>query len=75
MEKAKQAIRDFTSKSGHHDTTVHSATAPAVEHETVRPQQHENINTAIDREVHQDHCKFPYILPPPSRETENRVCV
>ncbi|KAK8026699.1 hypothetical protein PG991_003755 [Apiospora marii] len=55
MEKAKQAIRDFTSKSGHHDTTVHSATAPSVEHEAVKPQQHENINTAIDREVHQDH--------------------
>ncbi|KAK8050518.1 hypothetical protein PG994_012248 [Apiospora phragmitis] len=55
MEKAKQAIRDFTSKSGHHDTTVHSATAPAVEHETVKPQQHENINRAVDREVHQDH--------------------
>ncbi|KAK8139100.1 hypothetical protein PG984_002480 [Apiospora sp. TS-2023a] len=55
MEKAKAAIRDFTSKSGHHDTTVHSATAPAVEHETVKPQQHENVNTAIDREVHQDH--------------------
>ncbi|KAK8088093.1 hypothetical protein PG997_003054 [Apiospora hydei] len=55
MEKAKQTIRDFTSKSGHHDTTVHSATAPAVEHETVKPQHHENVNTAIDREVHQDH--------------------
>lgn len=55
MEKAKQAIRDFTAKSGHHDTTVHSAAAPAVEHETVKPRHHEEIQTAVDREVHQDH--------------------
>jgi len=55
MDKVKAALTDFTSKSGHHDTTVHEAVAPAVTHETVKPHQHEEINTAVDKEVHQDH--------------------
>jgi len=55
MEKAKAAIKDFTSKAGHHDTTVHETVDPAVKHETVKPTRHENVNTAIDKEVHQDH--------------------
>jgi len=55
MDKVKAALTDFTSRSGHHDTTVHEAVAPAVTHETVKPHQHEEINTAVDREVHQDH--------------------
>lgn len=55
MDKVKQALTDFTKKSGHHDTTVHEAVAPAVVHETVKPHQHEEINTAVDKEIHQDH--------------------
>jgi hypothetical protein len=55
MEKAKAAVSDFMSKSGHHDTTVHETVAPAVQNEVVKPHVHEEINTAIDKEVHQDH--------------------
>ncbi|KAF2131659.1 hypothetical protein P153DRAFT_336156 [Dothidotthia symphoricarpi CBS 119687] len=55
MDKAKSAINEFMSKSGHHDTTVHEAVAPAVQHEVVKPHQHEEILTAVDKEVHQDH--------------------
>lgn len=55
MEKAKAAVRDFVSKSGNHDTTVHERVAPAVKHETVKPTQHEQVHMAVDREVHQDH--------------------
>lgn len=55
MDKAKAAVSDFMSKSGHHDTTVHEKVAPAVVHNTTIPQTHEEIQTAIDKEVHQDH--------------------
>ncbi|RAR07098.1 hypothetical protein DDE82_003040 [Stemphylium lycopersici] len=55
MDKAKAAITDFMGRSGHHDTTVHEAVAPAVQHEVVKPHVHEEINTAVDKEVHQDH--------------------
>lgn len=55
MESAKQAIKDFTSKAGHHDTTVTEHHAPAVTHEHVTPTTHEQATTVIDREVHQDH--------------------
>ncbi|KAL5407436.1 hypothetical protein PMIN03_007159 [Paraphaeosphaeria minitans] len=55
MEKAKAAVSDFMSKSGHHDTTVHETVAPAVSNEVVKPHVHEEVNTAIDKEVHQDH--------------------
>ena len=55
MERAKEAVSDFLSKSGHHDTTVHEKVSPAVTHETVNQQQHENVQTAVDKEIHQDH--------------------
>jgi len=55
MQKAKAAVENFVSKSGHHDTTVHETVSPAVQHETVKPQKHEEVITATDREVHQDH--------------------
>jgi len=55
MDKAKAAITEFMGKSGHHDTTVHEAVAPAVQHEVIKPHVHEEVNTAIDKEVHQDH--------------------
>jgi hypothetical protein len=55
MEKAQAAVSNFLSKAGHHDTTVNEEVAPAVKHETVKPAQHEEINTAINKEFHQDH--------------------
>ncbi|GAB7352499.1 hypothetical protein MBLNU459_g2901t1 [Dothideomycetes sp. NU459] len=55
MDAAKNAVKDFMAKSGHHDTTVHEKVAPAVTHETINRQRHEEITTAIDKEVHQDH--------------------
>jgi len=55
MDKAKQAVSSFMTKSGHHDTTVHETVAPAVKNETIAATKHENITTAIDKEVHQDH--------------------
>jgi hypothetical protein len=55
MEKMKNTIKEFTSRAGHHDTTVHETVAPAVEHETVKPVQHEEVSTAVDKEIHQDH--------------------
>jgi hypothetical protein len=55
MQKAKAAVENFVSKSGHHDTTVHETVAPAVQHEVIKPTQHEEVVTATDREVHQDH--------------------
>ncbi|KAF4535840.1 Allergen protein [Lasiodiplodia theobromae] len=55
MEKAKAAVSDFMSKAGHHDTTVHERVQPAVTHQTVKPSKHENVTTAVDKEIHQDH--------------------
>ncbi|PSK33456.1 hypothetical protein B9Z65_7343 [Elsinoe australis] len=55
MDAAKNAVKGFMSKSGHHDTSVHETTAPAVTNETVNQHRHENVTTAVDREVHQDH--------------------
>jgi hypothetical protein len=55
MDKTKEALGNFMSKAGHHDTTVDERVAPAVKHETVKPTRHEEIQTAVDKEVHQDH--------------------
>jgi len=55
MDKARAAVSDFMAKAGHHDTTVHETVAPAVTHETIKPQRHEEIVTAVDKEIHQDH--------------------
>lgn len=55
MEKAKEAVRNFTSKAGRHDTTVHEEAVPSIKHETVQPTQHEEISPAVNIEVDQDH--------------------
>jgi len=55
MDKAKAALGNFLSKDGKHDTTVHETVNPAVTNEHVTKTQQENVTTAIDREVHQDH--------------------
>merc|ERR1712096_545846 len=52
MDSAKAAVKDFMSKSGQHDTTVHEKVAPAVKHETIERQKHEEYISAIDKEVH-----------------------
>lgn len=55
MNKTKEAVREFLSGSGQHDTTVHDEVAPSVKHETVNPTQREEVNTAVNKEIHQDH--------------------
>lgn len=55
MNKTKETIKNFVSRSGHHDTEVHETINPAVTHENVKRTHHEEVNTAIDREVHHDH--------------------
>ncbi|KAH8651551.1 hypothetical protein BGZ60DRAFT_388228 [Tricladium varicosporioides] len=55
MEKAKQAVSSFLSKDGKHDTTVHETINPSVQNEHVTRTQHNKAQTAVDREVHQDH--------------------
>ncbi|KAF1970305.1 hypothetical protein BU23DRAFT_650307 [Bimuria novae-zelandiae CBS 107.79] len=59
MDKAKAAINDFMSKSGHHDTTVHETVAPAVKEEVVKPHVHEEILTAVDKEPVHDRDVLP----------------
>lgn len=55
MEKAKQAVSSFMSGDGKHKTTVEQDVRHSVVDEHVKPHQHENVTTAIDKEVHQDH--------------------
>ncbi|KAI0015194.1 hypothetical protein F4780DRAFT_784397 [Xylariomycetidae sp. FL0641] len=55
MDKAKASLKNFMSQSGAKDTTVHKTEAAPVQHETVKPTQHEDVNTAVDKEIHQDH--------------------
>merc|ERR1712144_94363 len=51
MDKAKAAVGSFLHKDGKHDTTVHETVNPAVTQENVTRTQHENVTTAVDREV------------------------
>ncbi|KAH6656067.1 hypothetical protein BKA67DRAFT_534968 [Truncatella angustata] len=53
--KATESLRAFMSQADQNDTTVDREEARTVEHETVKPSQHEEITTAVDKEVHQDH--------------------
>jgi hypothetical protein len=55
MNKAKAAVDSFLAKDGRHDTTVHESIKPAVQHEEVVLTQRDEAQTALDREVHQDH--------------------
>jgi len=54
MEKAREAVANFTARRGH-DTTVDETVRPAVVKEEIKPTRHEEIQEAVDREVHQDH--------------------
>ncbi|KAF3352540.1 hypothetical protein HYQ45_000603 [Verticillium longisporum] len=55
MQKAKQAVADFVSRDGKHKTTVEEDVRREITEEHVMPHRHENVTTAIDKEVHQDH--------------------
>ncbi|KAI1852815.1 hypothetical protein JX266_002356 [Neoarthrinium moseri] len=55
LGKAKESIQGFMSQAGEHDTTVERKEERPVKHETVKPMQHEEVNTAVDKEVHKDH--------------------
>jgi hypothetical protein len=55
MDKAKAAVSEFVGRSGRHDTTVDERQAPAVMHQDVQPIRKEEVTTAVDREVDQDH--------------------
>ncbi|KAF5693462.1 hypothetical protein FDENT_1997 [Fusarium denticulatum] len=55
MEKAKQAVSSFLSNDGKHRTTVDEDVKPHVTQEHVMPHQHEQVTTALDKEVHQEH--------------------
>lgn len=55
MEKAKKAVSNFLSQDGKHKTTVDEDVRKPITEEHVFPEQHEQITTAVDREVHQDH--------------------
>ncbi|KAJ1326057.1 hypothetical protein MN608_09260 [Microdochium nivale] len=55
MNKTKEAVKNFVSRTGQHDTEVHEQVKPAVTHENVVKTHHEEVNTAVDREIHHDH--------------------
>ncbi|CAJ2501415.1 Uu.00g042680.m01.CDS01 [Anthostomella pinea] len=39
------------------DTTVHKHQAPTVKHQTVKPEEHEEVKTKVDKDIHEDHYK------------------
>lgn len=55
MDKAKQTISSFMSHNNEHKTSVDQDQRAAVTEEHIRPERHEEVTTAIDKEVHQDH--------------------
>lgn len=80
MEKATKAISDFMSRNGQRKTIVDQDYRQAITEEHVRPQQHEEVTTAVDKEIHQDHHQT--IIQPihasetlPQTHTHNAVAV
>jgi len=55
MNRAKEAVGEFLNHNNKHSVDIEQVTAPAVVHERVQEARHEEITTAIDREVHQHH--------------------
>lgn len=55
MDSAKDAVSGFLHHNNKHSVDIEQTTAPAVTHERVQEAKHENITTALDREVHQHH--------------------
>ena len=54
MEKAKAAVKSFTSKHGE-TTDVHESVRAPVTDQHIKPTRTEEVTTAVDREVHRDH--------------------
>lgn len=55
MNRAKQAASEFLSKDGKHRTTIDEDYRKPVTEEHIQPHRHEEVLTAVDRDVHQDH--------------------
>ncbi|KAL6878559.1 hypothetical protein J3F83DRAFT_758450 [Trichoderma novae-zelandiae] len=55
MNKVKKAVGDLVSRDGKHDTSVEEEVRRPVTNEHVRPQEQENVTTAVEKDVHQDH--------------------
>ncbi|KAI1341733.1 hypothetical protein F5Y15DRAFT_345995 [Xylariaceae sp. FL0016] len=50
---AGNGVSGSDSKADTYDKT----SAEAVKHQVIKPQEHEDVNTVVDKEVHQDHYK------------------
>lgn len=68
MQKAKRAVDHLVSKDGKHTTTVDEEVRRPVTEEHVRPQEHEAVRTALDKDVHQEH-HHTTVQPVQDRET------
>lgn len=68
MEAAKTAVSTFLKRDGKHKTVVDERVNPAVTSEIIKPHHHEEITTAIDKEVHQHHYHIT-VQPISQRET------
>jgi hypothetical protein len=55
MDKAKAAVSGLLHKAGHHDTQVIEKVNPAVEQTVVKKVVKDEIQTAVDKEIHVDH--------------------
>jgi len=55
MQAAKEAVKEFLHNGNHHTVDIEQETKPAVVHERVAQKQHEEVITAVDREIHQHH--------------------
>lgn len=56
LESAGAKTRgNMTTEQHEGGTTVHKSKAPAVQHETVKPMEHQQHATEIDKDIHQDH--------------------
>jgi len=55
MNKAKEAVEGLLHSNNKHSVDIEKTSAPAVTHERVQEARHENVTTAVDREIHQHH--------------------
>ncbi|KAF3006322.1 hypothetical protein E8E14_001979 [Neopestalotiopsis sp. 37M] len=56
LESAGAKTRgNMTTEQHEGGTTVHKSKAPAIQHETVKPMEHQQHATEIDKDIHQDH--------------------
>ncbi|VUC24977.1 unnamed protein product [Clonostachys rosea] len=78
MDKAKRVVSEFLHNDGKHKTTVDQNVRDSVTNEHIRPEKHEHVTAAVDREVHQEHhqtriqpVKDKEILPRPEQHSHN----